>query len=538
MAERTTAYMYVVVTTIALLQMTSSCPEGICLRANDLMADEKKSAESKAHLENEISLRRGFVNSIGHNEVISLSECPCKSETSCLRKCCPLDSVLNKETRRCIEDETFTGKGTKARRSSRSVVNNYVASSNRRCFGDCPSGEELYIYDLSGNNSAYLTQKSGEICASHGNDSFCLKPDGLCIDYVSSPRGLVVASCRNATATNVKTLTWKGYHYPSHIMPKMIATMLFISSLSLTGTFLVYSCFRELRSLHGNCLLCHMASLIVYYLIVIIRRFRSVEMRHDGWSCLALDVSRYYFYLAPFSWLNVTCFDISMSFMNLRHRHIGHFGKTEWMKFACYSLYSWTTPVAALIASFHIDLSYKGIDFSHIDISKWCSAKHFSSSYYRYIPMSVYMGISVALFVTTAIKINRINTSTSILRSDGQVQRNAVDKDKRFKLYAKLLVVMGFLSWVMEPIFWTVHEWMIADRTDYRSTVWFFMLIIRNLQGLFISVVFLWNEKVRKLVKKAVRKNLGWLTSGSGSRSHEMSSISRLQSSQTQQGPL
>ena len=63
----------------------------------------------------------------------------------------------------------------------------------------------------------------------------------------------------------------------------------------------------------------------------------------------------------------------------------------------------------------------------------------------------------------------------------------------RFNLYLKLFIVMG-ISWSMEII-----SWLLDDKPTF---VFYITDIANTLQGLIIFIIFVWKEKIKRLLLK------------------------------------
>lgn len=85
-----------------------------------------------------------------------------------------------------------------------------------------------------------------------------------------------------------------------------------ISIPFLIITLLVYGCIKELRNLHGKCLMSYVWSLTILYLsLFIIRTEAAVKVE---WVCQSVGYFAFVAVLMSFLWLNVMCFDIWATF--------------------------------------------------------------------------------------------------------------------------------------------------------------------------------------------------------------------------------
>lgn len=81
----------------------------------------------------------------------------------------------------------------------------------------------------------------------------------------------------------------------------------------LVLTLLIYGFIKELRNLHGKCLMCYVFGLISLYL-----SFALIQLYHDEIMdtkyCAWTGYIAYVSVLICFSWLNVMCYDIWSTF--------------------------------------------------------------------------------------------------------------------------------------------------------------------------------------------------------------------------------
>ena len=64
---------------------------------------------------------------------------------------------------------------------------------------------------------------------------------------------------------------------------------------------------------------------------------------------------------------------------------------------------------------------------------------------------------------------------------------------RRFNLYLKLFIVMG-INWSMEII-----SWLCKDIPEY---VWYITDLANTLQGVIIFIIFVWKDKIKRLLLK------------------------------------
>jgi hypothetical protein len=79
-------------------------------------------------------------------------------------------------------------------------------------------------------------------------------------------------------------------------------------------TFCVYGVIRELRNLHGKCLMCYVLSLTIFYITQMVTYFWSYEMSNNKQVCSIFGYTNFTSILMSFFWLNAMCYDIWSTF--------------------------------------------------------------------------------------------------------------------------------------------------------------------------------------------------------------------------------
>lgn len=82
----------------------------------------------------------------------------------------------------------------------------------------------------------------------------------------------------------------------------------------LMVTFLIYGCIKELRNLHGKCLMCYWSGLIVMFLSFSLIQLNHTKLQSYQSICTTAGYVAYISILTCFSWLNIMCYDINSTF--------------------------------------------------------------------------------------------------------------------------------------------------------------------------------------------------------------------------------
>ncbi|XP_055537393.1 G-protein coupled receptor Mth2-like isoform X1 [Wyeomyia smithii] len=264
----------------------------------------------------------------------------------------------------------------------------------------------------------------------------------------------------------------------------------------LLVTFSVYACIPELRNMHGKSLMCYVFGLAVGYTVLSLVQMRIFE--GDTTPCKVTGYMVYFSFMVSFFWLNVMSFDIYWTFSGVRGAK-----STERKKFALYSLYAWGCPVLIVTLALVMDhTELVPVNFRPQVGVKRCLLQEdkYVEFMYLYLPMLLLVFANVIFFVITAIRIIKIQRETSMIRRGDSKRHSKLDNDRdRFSLYLRLFIVMG-VTWSLEVISWAVD-----------NVAWIFYIsdVCNCIQGFLIFMLFVWKQKVKRLIYKKFGIPLG-----------------------------
>ncbi|XP_020295647.1 uncharacterized protein LOC109860765 isoform X9 [Pseudomyrmex gracilis] len=199
-------------------------------------------------------------------------------------------------------------------------------------------------------------------------------------------------------------------------------------------------------------------------------------------------------FLASFFWLNVMCFDIWWTFGGFRSLQ-GSVKQREKKKFIMYSIYAWGSAsiftLVCAIMDFVPSMPKKFIRPEFGAERCWFSTDSAKALYF-YGPMSLTVLCNICLFISTALKIVRHKKDTAHHLRSSESRRHD-DNKQWFNLYLKLFIVMG-INWSMEIV-----SWLFKSAPAY---VWYLTDLTNTLQGLIIFIIFVWKEKIKRLLLK------------------------------------
>ncbi|XP_014486106.1 PREDICTED: G-protein coupled receptor Mth2-like isoform X3 [Dinoponera quadriceps] len=307
--------------------------------------------------------------------------------------------------------------------------------------------------------------------------------------------------------------------YPDDENSEVVYSYGMIASLPfLVTTYVVYWLLPELGNLHGLTLRGYVGCLTVAYSVL-----TAAQLTPQDWiaieGCIAIAFIIHFSFLASFFWLNVMCFDIWWTFGGFRSLQ-GSVKQRERKKFIIYSIYAWGCATVLTVVCAIMDFvptvpkTFIRPEFGHVRC--WYTTDEARAVYF-YGPMSVTVICNICLFISTALKILRHQKDTDHhLR--GSESRRHDDNKQWFNLYLKLFIVMG-INWSMEII-----SWLFKSAPAY---VWYLSDLTNTLQGVIIFIIFVWKDKIKRLLLKRFGCQEQGLFSRNSTRSGCHSTVSR-----------
>nr|XP_034175038.1 G-protein coupled receptor Mth2-like isoform X2 [Osmia lignaria] len=293
---------------------------------------------------------------------------------------------------------------------------------------------------------------------------------------------------------------------------------LIVSVPFLFATFLVYTLLPELKNMHGRTLRGYIGSLLVAYVILFVVQISSQDQISDP-LCIAFAFVIHFSFLASFFWLNVMCFDIWWTFGGFRSLQ-GSVKQRERKKFLIYSVYAWGCAFlltgVCIVMDFLPNIPDHFVKPEFGTQSCWFNTDKAKAIYF-YGPMGVTVFCNICLFVSTALKIVQHKKDTAH-HLKGIDSRRHDDNKQWFNLYLKLFIVMG-INWSMEIV-----SWLCNNSPAY---IWYLTDLTNTLQGVIIFLIFVWKDKIRRLLLKRFGCHGNNVLSRNSTRSAYHSSASR-----------
>ncbi|XP_061387046.1 G-protein coupled receptor Mth2-like, partial [Musca vetustissima] len=210
--------------------------------------------------------------------------------------------------------------------------------------------------------------------------------------------------------------------------------------------------------------------------------------------CCILGFTCYFFFIAAFLWLSVLCFDIWISFRDLR---VANSFKRNLTRFIWYSCYAWGIAMLLTILTMlcqwsdHITDDYKpgiGYDVCWLDTNKWSAAIYF------YWPNLIILLFSIATFIHLTFRIYRIRSDMAQMTERKEVfKENAV-------VILRIFIILG-LSWILD-----ISSYFLRN---YEA--WEFMSLLSDLrsalQGILIFILFILKHNVLQSIRRRLHKS-------------------------------
>ncbi|XP_070167493.1 G-protein coupled receptor Mth2-like [Polyergus mexicanus] len=275
-----------------------------------------------------------------------------------------------------------------------------------------------------------------------------------------------------------------------------LATLLF--SLVM---FIVYSIVPELRNIHSFILRGYSGSIVIVNTVELVKIFIGEHVIED-FICIAYAFVKYYFYLARWFWLSVMSIDIWRIFRKLRslQRNANEMKQQERKKLIQYSAYGWGGP-------FMLAIIYAIMEFvpgvpenfrpTFGNDECWLSGKAYFFYYLGVVIICIIIIITLCIF--TAQKITHYEKDIAHYLKDSESRRYK-DNKQWFGLYLEAIKVLFIIICVKHFMYATQS---FCDESSMTSSSLRYMYAVLDVIEQFcIFIIFVWKEKIRKLLLK------------------------------------
>jgi hypothetical protein len=244
-----------------------------------------------------------------------------------------------------------------------------------------------------------------------------------------------------------------------------------VSLISLAITFSVYCLLKQLRTIPGQNLMCLISALFFAQLFFLFKDLST----ENSIACTSLGILNYYFWLSIFMCSNVCCIHMFRVFV-CNSRFYDNFLCNGTI--TIYSLYAYLTPLLFTFISIgcHVTLNpTHTIGFG----GRTCFIDDKETQLYSFIlPISVICCVNFVLFSVTFHKIHSAPTlENTHCRND-------------LSIYLKLFLLTG-----------AVWMFQVIDGLFPLSPFSYLVTILNGSQGLYILISFVFNRRVKSMVR-------------------------------------
>ncbi|KAK9296344.1 hypothetical protein QLX08_009666 [Tetragonisca angustula] len=409
--------------------------------------------------------------------------CICNLRT-CLRKCCKRNEILGDGDRpncvRTLSNGSFAPDLVLEQHQLATEIKGTSGLSKLFVLVEdmqCPENMSRYMLEPElYEDDAFILQANGTLKTM----AYKFAAWNYCLDWKKSFEKVVALVCSSDSSTVNSSSDREEY----------FDVGLVVSIPFFFATFFVYAIIPELRNLYGKTLMCYVGCLILAYTFLVLAKLNYLTFIF----CSTIAFIIYFSFLASFFWLNVMCFDIWWTFGGFRSLR-GSVMQRERKKFLIYSIYAWGCALiltgVCVIVDFFPDIPEYVIKPQFGRQNCWFTTNNARAAYF-YGPMGVTVFCNICLFISTALKIvqHKKNTAQQL---KGMDSRRHDDNKQWFNLYLKLFIVMG-INWSMEIVSW------LCDNSP--AYIWYLTDLTNTLQGVIIFLIFVWKDKVKRLLLK------------------------------------
>ncbi|KAF7383364.1 hypothetical protein HZH66_012714 [Vespula vulgaris] len=425
------------------------------------------------------------------------------SEKPCIRKCCPEDRFLVSGRRECqkLYDDSITPIEFHKEILNSSIHEDFFREDYGLLIGKLCKDRGMYPV---GPEENWSITPEGHIDVPdykvYGHHEYCMD-----IFYNSSlyKETLYPFVCFD-TAESVE---------PCRLRCTINSVLQLTSCAFLLTTLVVYACLPVLQNLHGKTLMCHVGSLLLALVCLVVISWvtpdTTIEESMASVSCKFLGYAMLFSFLSAFSWLNVMCFDIWWTFGGSRGNTSTR-GRGHRKRFLLYCTYAWG--LACLITVLGIVVDHTDFFPKHLRptigrASCWFTpgSNLHGELLFFIAPVTLQLLINIVFFVITSINCNKVKAEINRVIRDPSDARNKRFQADRTKLImnVKLFVVMG-ISWILEIISYFLNNY--AKDLQWREEFFYASDTFNCLQGLLIFILFV----LKSRVYYALRRRLGF----------------------------
>jgi len=249
-----------------------------------------------------------------------------------------------------------------------------------------------------------------------------------------------------------------------------------ISIIFLTLHLCAFALVAELRNLSGRTLASLCVALLFGYISFIVAGILEPE---DEPLCMIASVTKYYFFLAAFTWMLVIGFDVWRALVQAVHFQSCRGG--QWHRFFAYSAFAWLTP--AIMTTLAVAADNAPQDLMNEDLRPAFGVKRCWFSHR--ISLIIFFGTPLAFIMILNIGFFTLAAWMTMGKRPCGMASGVSGARRDFRLYLRLAIMVG-LTWMVG---------LLANIFNHPA-LWISFDLLNTLQGLFIFVMFTCTAKV------------------------------------------
>ncbi|XP_055388156.1 G-protein coupled receptor Mth [Condylostylus longicornis] len=450
------------------------------------------------------------------------------NEIPCIPRCCKINEkrIKYNGTAICVPD--LSNNDIDIIFHSYKKINKEIISDviKPRVYGTL-YGQDCLSYKLDPNIDPrelhLINYKDGSLYLPNEDEQNSFTNSEYCIEKLEGPKSTQVGTfvCFPSTTENTE------------IKFKIYSVGILISCVFFFLTLLVYICVPKLRNLPGKILICLVSCLLVAYLGIAIGQ---ISPPNNDKLCYSFAFFIYFSMMAAFSWMNIMCFDIWLTFGSTS-RPRGNFGNQELKRFLMYSLYGWGMPILITLLTMSVtrfNLVSDDLQPKFGEGRCWFQYAHSKPHLVFFLgPVGILFLFNLILFILTLKYCNQVKKDIQRMQStnaDKPIIKTRFTVDKtRFIMNTKLFIVMG-ITWILEiisTIFYdqkNVYLWYISDFSNILQGVLVFFVFVFK-RRVWYAVLDRFGIKTASARKSTTMATTSTFTGGSSVNLHRLRSM-------------
>jgi hypothetical protein len=335
-------------------------------------------------------------------------------------------------------------------------------------------------------------------------------------DYTIDDNGMVLLCNEFAQTYNrsvnvsVNVSMAHSYEMASIILSVAGSGTLLLACIALLIT---YALFKELRNLPGMCIMSYSTAVAMSQLFFLV----GPGLTSNNAVCTAMGFCLHFFILSQFTWSTVLATDLCRTFVLMQRLHTLQ-RNSELHSFLLYSLYAWGTPliicVIAVILDQHstVDIDYAG--------DRICWLQPVMAVVIAFaVPLALCLFYSLLLFIILGVSFCRES------KAGAMAKRETLDKHKTLsRIQQQIKIFLG--AFCLLSLSWILAFLAAISGIEW---LWYVFMVVTILQGIFLFIVFVLNQKVRGLYATVCKKKPEpkQLTSNGGDNRYQLSTLTQ-----------